>query len=152
MGSSGEAFLALCPRSCALSPPYASHSRPLSLRNPLVLQHTHPTARPASALEACPAAHPSLSPSAPQASDWPAIKELGTEVEPFASLYSITADFAAKREDWLFGSVRELDAEAVEGSVSEWLKKVRAGKEGLLGSGSDRGRRVLRGRLARVAE
>ncbi|KAG2500939.1 hypothetical protein HYH03_000764 [Edaphochlamys debaryana] len=57
-------------------------------------------------------------------SDWPSIRELSVELEPFASLYSITNDFALRREEWLFGSFKNLNAEDVENSVGEWFKKM----------------------------
>ena len=60
-----------------------------------------------------------------QVSEWPAIKDLSVELEPFASLYSITNDFGLRREEWLFGPVRDLNAEEVEASVADWFKKVR---------------------------
>lgn len=64
---------------------------------------------------------------ATQVSEWPAIRELSVELEPFASLYIVTNDFALRREDWLFGSIKHLDAEQVENCVGEWFKKVRRG-------------------------
>ncbi|KAG2427037.1 hypothetical protein HYH02_014682 [Chlamydomonas schloesseri] len=58
-----------------------------------------------------------------EVSEWPAIKDLSVELEPFASLYSITNDFGLRREEWLFGPVRDLNAEEVEASVADWFKK-----------------------------
>ncbi|PNH05107.1 Dynein heavy chain 7, axonemal [Tetrabaena socialis] len=57
-------------------------------------------------------------------SEWPAIHELAEELEPFASLYSITNKFAMRREDWLYGPVKDLNAEEVESNVGEWFKKM----------------------------
>ncbi|GFR40055.1 hypothetical protein Agub_g593 [Astrephomene gubernaculifera] len=58
-----------------------------------------------------------------EAAEWPAIRELQVELEPYASLYTITNDFTLRREDWLFGPVRDLNAEEVENNVGEWFKK-----------------------------
>lgn len=60
-----------------------------------------------------------------QVSEWPAIRELQGELEPYASLYSITNDFSLRYEEWLFGPVKDLNAEEVETNVGEWFKKVR---------------------------
>ncbi len=62
-----------------------------------------------------------------QVSEWPAVRELSVELEPFASLYIVTNEFAMRREDWLFGSIKHLDAEQVENCVGEWFKKVSHG-------------------------
>ncbi|GLC77190.1 hypothetical protein PLESTF_001896200 [Pleodorina starrii] len=59
-----------------------------------------------------------------EVTEWPAIRELSTDLEPYASLYSITNDFGMRYEEWLFGPVRDLNAEEVENNVGEWFKKM----------------------------
>ncbi|KXZ43278.1 hypothetical protein GPECTOR_96g744 [Gonium pectorale] len=59
-----------------------------------------------------------------QVTEWPAIRDLASELEPYAWLYSITNDFTMRREDWLFGPIKDLDAEEVENKVNDWFKKM----------------------------
>ncbi|GIL46228.1 hypothetical protein Vafri_3260 [Volvox africanus] len=59
-----------------------------------------------------------------EVTEWPAIRELSTDLEPYASLYSITNDFGLRYEEWLFGPIRDLNAEDVETNVGEWFKKM----------------------------
>ncbi|EFJ49499.1 flagellar inner dynein arm heavy chain 11 [Volvox carteri f. nagariensis] len=59
-----------------------------------------------------------------QVTEWPAIRELSTDLEPYASLYSITNDFGLRYEEWLFGPIKDLNAEEVENNVGEWFKKM----------------------------
>ncbi len=63
-----------------------------------------------------------------QVTEWPAIGELSTDLEPYASLYSITNEFGLRYEEWLFGPVKDLNAEEVENNVGEWFKKVRSAR------------------------
>lgn len=52
-------------------------------------------------------------------------RPLQTELEPYASLWTVANEFSVRRESWLFGPIRELQPEEVDTLVGEWLKKVR---------------------------
>lgn len=52
------------------------------------------------------------------------LPDMQTELEPYASLWSVANEFSVRRESWLFGPVRELQPDDVDTLVGEWLKKV----------------------------
>ncbi|KAF5834888.1 hypothetical protein DUNSADRAFT_8192 [Dunaliella salina] len=57
-------------------------------------------------------------------SDWPQIGELTKELDPYASLWHVVSEFSLKSDDWLLGSLQDLNPEDVDDLVNEWYKRL----------------------------